>query len=103
MIILAGAFSFAGRHRDGIAAFEQAAARMAEIGRDDTQRAGTLFNNWGLELPLPGRPREAEKVLRRSISIGQDNRGEETVSPMLLINYSRTLRDLGRLDEATDD
>jgi serine/threonine protein kinase len=102
MIILAGAYSYAGRHRDGIAAFEQAAARMAQVGRDDTQRAGTLFNNWGLELTLAGRPLEAEKVLRRSISIGQDNRGEETVSPMLLINYSRILRDLGRLDEAAD-
>jgi eukaryotic-like serine/threonine-protein kinase len=102
MIILAGAFSYAGQHRDAISAFEQAAALMTELGRDDTQRAGTLFNNWGLELTLAGRPLEAETVLRRSIAIGQDNRGEETVSPMLLINYSRALRDLGRLDEATD-
>jgi len=99
---LAGAYSYAGQHRDAIAAFEQAAARMSQLGRDDTQRAGTLLNNWGLELTLAGKPLEAEKVLRRSITIGQDNRGEEAVSPMLLINYSRALRDSGRLDEAAD-
>jgi len=102
MIILAGAYSYAGQHREAIAAFEQAAGRMTELGRDDTQRAGTLFNNWGLELTVMGRPLEAEKVLRRSIAISQDNRGQETVSPMLLINYSRALRELGRLDEAAD-
>jgi non-specific serine/threonine protein kinase/serine/threonine-protein kinase len=102
MIILAGAYSYAGQHQDAIAAFEQAAARMTELGRDDTQRAGTLFNNWGLELTVAGRPFEAEKVLRRSVAISEDNRGEETVSPMVLINYSRTLRDLERLDEAAD-
>lgn len=102
MIILAGAYSYAGQHREAIAAFEQAAARMTELGRDDTQRAGTVFNNWGLELTVIGRPLEAEKVLRRSIAISHDNRGEEAVSPMLLINYSRALRELGRLDEAAD-
>jgi len=47
-IILAGAYSYAGQHRDAIAAFEQAAARMSQLGRDDTQRAGTLLNNWDL-------------------------------------------------------
>jgi eukaryotic-like serine/threonine-protein kinase len=102
MIILAGAYSHAGQHRDAIATFEEAAARMTEVGRDDTQRAGTLFNNWGVELTIAGRPLDAERVFRRSIAIGEDNRGEETVSPMLLVNYSRALRDLGRLDEAAD-
>ena len=102
IIVLASAYTHAGQHREAIAAFEEAAARMTELGRDDTQRAGTLFNNWGLELTVAGRPFDAEKVLHRSVAISEDNRGEEVVSPMLLVNYARTLRDLGRLDEAAD-
>ena len=102
LVTLAGAYADAGRQRDAIKAFEQAAARLTDLGRDDTQRAATLFNNWGLTLTLAGQPLEAENVFHRAVAIGQDSRGEETVSPMLLVNYARSLRDLGRLDEAAD-
>ncbi len=69
---------------------------MSQPGRDDTQRVGTLFNYWVLELTLAGKPLKAEKVLHRSIAIGQDNRGEETVSPMLLVPGNTNLgKDLG--------
>jgi tetratricopeptide (TPR) repeat protein len=101
LVTLAGAYGHAGRQREAIAAFEQAAARLTDLGRDDTQRAATLFNNWGVALTLAGRPLDAEQVFHRAVAIGQDNRGEN-VSPMLLVNYARSLRDLGRLDEAAD-
>jgi tetratricopeptide (TPR) repeat protein len=73
---------------------------LAALGRDDTQTAGTLFNNWALALQFLGRPREAEKLFRRSIRISSSDDAEQSVSPMLLVNYARVLRDLGRIKEA---
>jgi len=102
LIALAGSYSFAGQQREASAAFEAAAARLTSLGRDDTQRAGTVFNNWGVALILAGQPLQAERVLRRAIAIGRDRQSEETVSPMLLVNYARVLHDLGRFDEASD-
>jgi len=96
------AYRDAGQLREASAAFEQAAALLTSLGRDDTQTAGTIFNNWALALNQLGRPLEAERIYRRAIDISRDDQREQTVSPMLLINYARSLRDLGRLDEAAD-
>jgi eukaryotic-like serine/threonine-protein kinase len=99
---LAESYRIAGRNREANVAFEQASSLLTALGRDDTQRAGTLFNNWGLSLWLLGRSLDAERVLRRAIDISRAGPSEEDVSPMLLINYGGVLRDLGRLDEAAD-
>ena len=91
--------------RDGFeasAAFQEAAVRLASVGRDNTQTAGTLFNNWGVALGQLGQPLEAEKVLKRAIDISRGDETESSVSPMLLTNYGRVLRDLGRAREALD-
>jgi serine/threonine protein kinase len=101
-ISLAGAYRNAGRLREASATFEQAAARLTALGRDDTQRAGTVFNNWGVALTVDGRPLDAEKVLGRAVAVGRDSQGDETVSPMLLVNYARVLQDLERFKEAGD-
>jgi serine/threonine protein kinase len=102
LITLAGSYSSAGRYPEAAAAFEQASARLAEIGRADTQRSGTVFNNWGVALILAGRPLEAERVLRRSINISMASGTEEAVQAMPLVNYARVLFDLGKLDQAGD-
>ena len=102
LIILAGAYWHAGQVREASTAFEQASARLTALGRDNTQRAGTLFNNWGAALWMWGRPLDAERLLRRAIAVGQDSQAEATVSPMVLVNYARTLNELGRLGEAAD-
>jgi len=99
---LAEAYRFAGQQREAAAMFEQAAERITLLGRDQTQAAGTVFNNWALALSQLGHPLEAEKIFRRAIDISRDDRGEQAVSPMLLINYARTLSDLGRQKEAAD-
>lgn len=100
LITLAGAYSNAGRHQEASAAFGRAAGLLTALGRDRTQRAGTVFNNWGVVLILAGRPLEAEKVFRRVIEISRTDNTDETVQPMPLVNYARVLRELGRLDEA---
>jgi len=101
MLTLAAAYTIAGQLREATSTYEEAARRMTELGRDETQSAGTLYSDWGLALTLMGRPLEAVNVLRRAIDIGQDQRGDESVSPVLLINYARALRDAGRFDEAS--
>ncbi len=100
-LTLAAAYTLAGQLQDAADTYEQAARRMTEFGRDNTQTAGTLFNDWGLALTLMGRPRDALTLLRRAIDIGQDQRGDDSVSPVLLINYARALRDGGKFEEAS--
>jgi tetratricopeptide (TPR) repeat protein len=72
------------------------------LGRDDTQTAGTLYNNWALSLSLFGRPIDAERLFRRAIEIARAGTSERSVSPMVLVNYARVLRELGRTPEAID-
>jgi eukaryotic-like serine/threonine-protein kinase len=100
LIVLAGAYNHAGQRGEANATYKKAAARFKTLGRDDTQMAGTMFNNWGTMLTRAGRPLEAERVLRRTIEISREGKGEEFVPVMTLANYGQTLYELGRLDEA---
>ena len=97
---VAESFSQAGLHAEAVPAFERAAAVMTSLGRDQTQQAGTLYNNWALSLDLSGRPRDAEPIFRRAIEVSRVDASDAAVSPMLLVNYGRTLRQLGRIDES---
>ncbi len=99
---LADSYREIGRYAEAIAVFEQSAQQLTRLGRDDTQTAGTLFNNWALCLDDMGRTLEAERIFKRAIDLSRDDRGEATVSPMLLNNYARTLSGLARLEEAAD-
>ena len=99
---LAEAYSSAGQDREAVAAFEQASGMLTALGRDETQTGVVLFNNWAIELDQLGRPLEAEKLYRRAIDISRADASEDAVSPMVLNNYARSLRDLDRLDEAAD-
>ncbi|HUI58049.1 MAG TPA: protein kinase [Bryobacteraceae bacterium] len=100
LITLAGAYSNAGRYGEAGTAFGQAASRLEALGRGDTERAATVYNNWGVALTLEGRPLDAEKALRRSIFISQADGTEQSVSPMLLVNHARALDELARPDQA---
>ena len=97
---VAESFRVAGRLREAVAAFEQASVQLGALGRDDTQQAGTLFNNWALTLNQLGQPHAAEPLFRRAIDIGRADQTQQAVSPTLLANYARVLHDLGRPEEA---
>ena len=75
---------------------------MTPLGRNDTQTAVVVFNDWALALDKLGQPLEAERLFRRAIDISRAGQTEETVSPILLNNYAKTLYQLGRLEEAAD-
>jgi tetratricopeptide (TPR) repeat protein len=97
---LAEAYREAGDLPQAINAFEQASVQLTALGRDNTETAGTLFNNWGLALKQMGRPLEAERLFRRAIDVSRADHSEQGVSPVLLNNYASTLEDLARFDEA---
>ena len=99
---LAESYRLLGRHREAAAAFATAFARLQALGRDDTEMAGTLLNNWGLALSGLGQPLAAEELFERAVGISSEGGGDANVSPMLLNNLARVLRDLDRLDEAAD-
>lgn len=101
-IDLAEAYRDTGQYREALANFEQASRLMTSLGRDNTENAGVLYNNWAMALYQIGRPLEAEPLFLRAIGIGRADNTEAAVSPMTLLNYGRTLRELGRLPQAQD-
>jgi len=99
---LAEAYRVAGQNHLADSTFKRAAELMSALGRDNTQSAVALFNDWALALDRLGRPLEAANLFRRAINISRVGSTEEAVSPLLLNNYAGTLRQLDRLDEAAD-
>jgi len=99
---VAESYRYVGQYQEANDAFAQASAKLTALGRDDTQTAVTLFNNWGTVLVLAGRPLDSARVFRRAVEISRSDQTEDSVSPMLLVNYARSLRELHQLDEAAD-
>jgi eukaryotic-like serine/threonine-protein kinase len=97
---LAESYRVAGDFVKADHAFAAAYAQLKGLGRDDTQQAGTLLNNWGIALDQMGQPLRAEPLLRKAIDISRDDDAGSGVSPMLLTNYARVLSNLDRGDEA---
>src|SRR5205823_11388332 len=99
---VAESYRLAGRHRDAADALAAAFKQLSALGRDDTDKAATLLNNWGVTVEVLGQPLEAERLYRRAIAIDIAERNEESVSPMLLNNLARVHVELRRFPEAAD-
>jgi len=100
LIELGESYRADGRYRDAVEAFERAFGQLRALGREQTETASTLFNDWALSLHLMGRPLEAEVLFRRAIQNSSADNREGAVSPMLLLNFARTLDGLDRTPEA---
>lgn len=99
---LGEAYRVAGQNRLADSTFQRAYRLMLALGRDNTQTAVVLFNDWAIVLDRLGRPLQAANFYRRAIDISRIGPTEDAVSPLLLNNYAATLRELGRLNEAAD-
>jgi serine/threonine-protein kinase len=99
---LAAVYSDAARDQEALAEFQRAGSLMTSLGRDETETAVVLYNDWAVELDQVGRPLEAEKLFRRVIDISRDSDSEDAVSPMVLNNYARVQRELDHLPKAAD-
>ena len=99
---LANAYWEAGRYREALVEFQRSGDLLSSLGRNGTQQASTLYNNWAVVLDQVGRPLEAEKAFRRAIDISLDGSTEEAATATTLDNYAHVLRELDRLPEAAD-
>ena len=98
---LAEAYRMAGQKREAADAFAAAHQQLSALGRADTEKAGTLLNNWGLALEGLGQPLEAERLYRQAVAISSANgKSPDAVSPMLLDNLAGALFELHRYSEA---
>jgi tetratricopeptide (TPR) repeat protein len=98
---MAEAYRVAGRNREAAGAFSLAFEELSALGRADTEKAGTLLNNWGVTVEASGQQLEAERLYRKAMAISSaDGKNPQAISPMLLTNVARTLSDLHRLTEA---
>ena len=97
---LASAYSEAGKDLASLPEFERSEKLLSELGLDESNFAVILYNNWGLELDQIGRPLEGEKAYRHVLDISRDAGGVDSVSPLVLVNYARILRELDRFDQA---
>ena len=97
---LASAYSEAGKDLASLPEFERSEKLLSELGLDESNFAVILYNNWGLELDQIGRPLEAEKAYRHVLDISRDAGGVDSVSPLVLVNYARILRELDRFEQA---
>jgi len=99
---LANTLSSSGLDAEALAEFQKAAALLSALGWDETHTGITLYSDWALELDQIGRPLEAEQIYRRLLDVARDSNSTDAVVPMVLTNYARILRELNRLDEASD-
>jgi tetratricopeptide (TPR) repeat protein len=97
---LASAYSEAGKDLASLPEFERSERLLSELGLDESNFAVILYNNWGLELDQIGRPLEAENAYRHVLDISRDAGGVDSVSPLVLVNYARILRELDRFEQA---
>jgi len=99
---LGEAYRIAGHNSEAVSVFERVNALVSSLGREETQSAAVLFNDWAMALQRLGRQLEAESLFRRSIDVYRAGQTEEAVPPVILANYASTLRMLGRLGAAAD-
>jgi len=97
---LGESYRISGQYPAAIDAFERADARLTSLGRQNTETAGTLYNNWALALQSTGQVLQAEALFRRAVRISSDEHTDGNVSPMLLNNLARVLNDLDQNAEA---
>jgi serine/threonine-protein kinase len=99
---LAESYRDAARYADAEPAYERAYALLAALGRENTQSAGTVLNNWGTMLTQTGRAVEGERQLARAIAVSRSDAALGHVSPVLLLNFGSACLAQGRVAEANE-
>jgi serine/threonine protein kinase len=100
---LAAAYDEANQFPAAVQMFERAHAQLIALGRENTEAASALYNNWGLTLHLMGQTLKAEELLRKAIRISSADGSDKNVAPMRFANLSRTLLALEKNAEAARD
>ena len=99
---LAEAYRVSGQFGLAVKAYGRASDQLTALGRDSTQAAGTVYNDWALSLTQIGQPLKAESLFRKAVAISSADQSGRSVSPVLLTNLARSLLELERLPEAEE-
>jgi eukaryotic-like serine/threonine-protein kinase len=97
---LAAAYGQAGRPREALTAYADAARQLAALGRAETLAAGQLHLNWARLLFAIGRPLDALPKARRAFAVVNSNVGPPTSCPRIHLMLARCLGELHRWPEA---
>ena len=101
LMLTAASYNATGRRREADTLFSDAREELGKLGRENTQTAVTLYNDWGVTLARIGQPRRAEELYREAIRISStSSQGDEALDPIVLHNLAQTLGDLGRQEDA---
>ena len=97
---LANGLENSGHRREALAAYQRIAALLDKSGRRETLTRNVVSNNIGIALSNLGQLLDAEPVLRETAEQFRRTNPAGEVHPAIIVNYSRTLLALHRLDSA---
>lgn len=99
-LYLAEAYRIAQRPREASRSLREASERLTALGRDQTQTSSAVLNKLGTALLELGRPRDAERALRRALDIRSLRVGDPGPSPEVFNNLATVMLELGRVADA---
>jgi serine/threonine-protein kinase len=97
---LAYGYSLAGESDTALRLYAESIELFRAAGQEDSARAISIWNNWGLAALAAGDPTKALTLFDRTLSIARLRSPDGLPPVYLLANRARTLTNLHRLDEA---
>lgn len=97
------AYALNGRSLEAEREYEEAVAILRRSGRQQSNIAFTVFNNWGVLSISTGQPEEALRHFREAAEIARRFSPDGVPAPFLLGNRGTTLYSLARYEEAKRD
>jgi eukaryotic-like serine/threonine-protein kinase len=96
---LASALRMQGRRAEAIEQLKLALGELDALGRGQTARAATMWNNLGAALTASGQTQPAVEAMRTSLALNEAVTGSDH-DPVALSNLAQNLAQQGQLDEA---
>jgi tetratricopeptide (TPR) repeat protein len=80
--------------------FDQALRKYRELGREHSDGALTVLNDWGVSMLAAGVPRRALELLEESMRVERERGPDIELTATVVGNHGLALQALGRLDQA---
>ena len=93
-------YSLSSRLAEAERYYEQSIAKYRELGREQSDGALTVLNDWGITMLNAGVPRRALELLDESIRLEEQRGPDVELTPTVLGNRGLALQALGRFQQA---
>jgi serine/threonine-protein kinase len=80
--------------------FDQALRKYRELGREHSDGALTVLNDWGVSMLAAGVPRRALELLEESMRVERERGPDIELTATVVGNHGLALQALGRVDQA---